>query len=268
MSFIYLNGNFYPDTEAKISARDRSFRFGDGIFETISFYEGKLYRWDLHSKRLEGGLEALKITFNTERLEGDILKTIEKNNLTTGLARVTISRGEGSRGYLPTDGITANYVIEAMPRPPMDRESAKLCVSSYKKIPAACLPVNFKLNQGLNSTLAKMDARTKDCFDALQLTINNHVAECASGNIFWVKADKAYTPSLGCDILNGVMRQVVLELLPQAIQGKFSLDELKTADEIFITNVAWRILPVSEIENIFKNTKGFNFTKELRAKII
>lgn len=268
MSFIYVNGNFYEDSEAKISVKDRGFRFGDGVFETIAFYNGKLYRWDLHKKRLDDGLASIKIVFNSDRLENDILRTIQKNGLTTGLARLTITRGEGSRGYLPTEKATPNLVIEAMPRPPMEREHANLCVSKYKKIPLECLPVNYKITQGLSSTLAKMEAHEKGFFDALMLNVDNYISECSAGNIFWVKGKEIYTPRYDCDILEGVMRQIVLDKSPYSvIHGRFKLKELKRADEVFITNVAWKVLAVNEIEGIFKNKKGYNITSEIRSLI-
>jgi branched-chain amino acid aminotransferase len=260
MAFIYINGNFFEEPEAKISVKDRGFRFGDSVFETISFENGKLYRWDLHKKRLEGGLTAINIVFNTERLESDILKTIERNKLQNGSARLTITRGEGSRGYLPTYQKPCNVVIEAMKTLPIERTSATLCVSKYKKIPTECLPVNFKLSQGLNSTLAKIEAHKKGFFEALQLNINNEIAECASSNIFWVSGGKVYTPSLDCGILNGVIRQVILERSPdKIIEGRFTLNDIKTADEVFITNTTIKIMPVSEVEGVWKNTKGFEF---------
>ncbi len=268
MAFIFINGNFFEESEAKISVKDRSFRFGDGIFETLSFYDGTLYRWDLHLKRLEEGLKAIKIDYNTDNLKNNILKTIEKNGLTTGVARIAISRGEGSRGYMPTNQKPANTVIEAMARPEMDLPHVSLTVSSYKKIPLECLPVNYKLAQGMNSTLAKMEARDKGYFEALQLNIKNEIAECASGNIFWVKDGTIYTPSLDCGILNGVIRQVLLELSPvKIIEGHFTVDDLKNANEVFITNISWKVLFVSEIESIFKNSAGYKTSEKVKAAL-
>jgi branched-chain amino acid aminotransferase len=265
MSFIYLNGNFYEDTEAKISVKDRGFRFGDGVFETISFYDGNIFRWDLHKARLEGGLNALKIEFNTERLEYDILRTIEKNSLMTGFARVAISRGEGSQGYLPTYQKPYNLVIEVMERPNMEREYANLIVSKYRKIPKECLPVHFKISQGLNSTLAKMEARELNYFEALQLNVDDEIAECASGNIFWVIGKTIYTPSLECSVLNGVMRQVIIEKSPyRIVQGRFKLKHIKKADEVFITNVSIRLLAVNEIKDVWKSKGDLMFTKKMK----
>lgn len=268
MAFIYINGNFHEDSEAKISIKDRGFRFGDSVFETINFRDGRIFRWDLHKRRLEGGLEALKIDFNTERLENDILKTIERNRLTSGSARVAITRGEGSRGYMPTYQKPCNVVIEAMESLPMEREYANLCVSKYRKIPAECLPVNYKISQGLNSTLAKIEARDKGFFEALQLNMKDEIAECASANIFWVKGNKIYTPSLDCGILNGVTRQVVMELSPyKVVEGKFKLKDIKKADEVFITNVSIKMLFVNEIEGIWKNKAGYKISGNIKNAI-
>ncbi len=269
MGFIYINGIFYEDSEAKISVKDRGFRFGDGVFETVSFHDGEIYRWDLHKKRLDGGLEALKIDFNSERVESDLLKTIERNKLTSGSARVTITRGEGSRGYLPTYQRPCNVVIEAMELPKMEREHANICISSYRKIPLQCLPVNYKLSQGLNSTLAKIEAREKNFFEALQLTINDEIAECASSNIFWVKGDKIYTPSLECGALNGVIRQVIMERSPyKIVEVKFKLKDLKKADEIFITNTSIKLLFVDEVEGLWGNKKGYGVSGEIKKVIV
>ncbi len=268
MSFIYINGNFYEEVDAKISVKDRGFRFGDGVFETISFHNGKLYRWDLHKKRLDGGLEAIKLDFNTERLESDILKTIQKNGLTSGSARLTITRGEGSRGYLPTYQKISNVVIEAMERPEMNRVDGNLCVSKYRKIPNECLPVNYKLSQGLNSTLAKIEAREKNFFEALLLNIDDEIAECASANIFWTRGKKIYTPSLEAGALDGVMRSVVKELSPyKVVEGRFKLKDLRKADEIFITNVTVRVLPVSAVEGLWNNKRGHKIAHELLSLV-
>lgn len=273
MSFIYINGNFYEEHDAKISVKDRAFRFGDGVFETVSIDNGKISHWNLHKTRLEGGLKALKIEFNTERLESDIIKTAEKNEVKNGSARIAITRGEGSRGYIPTYQKPCNVVIEAMNTPQMNRVSGNLCISSYRKIPRECLPVNYKISQGLNSTLAKIEAKEKGFFDAIQLNIKGEIAECASSNIFWIKGNKIYTPSLECDILSGVTRQVVIKKIKtemkdfKIIEGKFKPKALKKADEIFITNSLLKIFFIDEVEGIFKNKKGTKVTEKIKFLI-
>ncbi len=264
MSFVYLNGNFYEDSEAKISIRDRGFRFGDGLFETVAFYGGKIHRWNEHKERLDNGLNAVGMVFNTERLQSDILRTIEKNGLKEGLARVAVSRGEGSRGYLPAPNSSCTMVIEVMPLPKREREHVNLCVSKWRKIPKECLPVNYKLMQGMNSTLAKMEADEKGFFDTIMLNVKGEIAECSSSNIFWVKKNTIYTPRLDCGVLDGTIRRMVIEQKEfEVLQGRFKASELRRADEVFITNVALNVMPVNEVEGLFSNKKGYKVTQKL-----
>jgi len=266
MSYININGQLLPETEAKISVKDRSFRFGDSVFETLTFRNQRLYRWDMHKTRLERGLSALKIGFDTVILEREILRTLTSNNLINGSARLTVTRGEGSRGYLPTESCKPNFVIEAMNELHMERTTANLCISKYKKIPAECLPVDCKISQGLNQTLAKIEARDKGYFEALQLNMAGEIAEGASSNIFFVKGGKIFTPSLDCGILNGITRQLVLQLSPHKItEGHFTPNDLKTADEIFITNTTIKLLFVDEVEGIFRSNGNHKISQEIKT---
>jgi branched-chain amino acid aminotransferase len=272
MIYIFINNNFYLESEAKISVKDRGFRFGDGVFETLSFDNGEIYRWDLHKKRLDAGLNAIKIEYNSENLHSNIIKTFERNGLKSGSARVAITRGEGSRGYLPTNEKPCNVVIEVAEKLNISKKPVKICLSNIKKIPAECLPVSYKISQGLNSTLARMEAVEKGFFDCLMLNTKGLVAECSSSNIFWRVGNKIYTPSLECDILNGVMRQVVIEKLDnnsdyKLVECKAKPKALRKADEVFITNSSFKILPVEQIEGVYNSKDKNNFYKYISEKI-
>lgn len=272
MAYIFINNNFYLESEAKISVKDRGFRFGDGVFETLDFENGKIYRWDLHKKRLDDGLQAIKIEFNSENLENLIIKTFERNGLNSGSARVAITRGEGSRGYLPTNEKPCNVVIEVAQKPVINKKPVRLCVSELRKIPSECLPVKYKISQGLNSTLTRMEATDKGFFDCLMFNIKGFVAECSSSNIFWRVGNKIYTPSLSCDILNGIMRQVVIEQISnnknyKLVECEAKLSKLKKADEVFITNSAFKILPVELIEEVY-SSKGRNDFYEMVSELL
>lgn len=234
---IYINGKYFAESEAKISIKDRGLRFGDGVFETIKFVDNKLEHFEKHLNRLNDGLQAIKINFDSNNLEKIIYELIAKNGLNSGIARIMITRGEGSRGYLPTYQTPPSVIIETMPLREMDLTNIKLCVSPYKKIPLECLPVNYKLMQGMNYALAKQEAKEQGFFDTIMLTTDGFISECTSSNIFFEKDGKIYTPSLDCACLRGVMREVIIEENKgKIIEGKFTLNELKTADKIFITN--------------------------------
>jgi branched-chain amino acid aminotransferase len=272
MIYIFVNNNFYLESEAKISVKDRGFRFGDGVFETLDYQNGEICHWNLHKKRLDEGLKALKIEFNSENLHSNIIKTFERNGLKSGSARIAITRGEGSRGYLPTYQLLCNIVIETAEKPVISKKPVKLCVSNIRKIPSECLPVKYKISQGLNSTLARIEATEKGFFDCLMLNTKGLIAECSSSNIFWRVGNKIYTPSLECDILNGVIRQVIIEKLANStdyelIECKAKLKALKKADEVFITNSSFKILPVEQIEGIYLSKDKNNFYQSISEEI-
>jgi aminodeoxychorismate lyase len=273
MALSYINGNFYEDFDAKISIKDRGFRFGDSLFETVSFYNKKLFCWELHLKRLELGLKSLKIIFNTEQLESLAYKIINANKIDNGFIRICITRGEGSRGYLPTNAKPPSIIIECNERLPIATEFANLYISDIKKIPVECLPVNQKLSQGLNSTLAKIEASENNCFEALQLTVEGYISECSSANIFWIKDNNLFTPSLNCSALNGTIRQYLINNLNKTSltlnEGKFTLEDLKTADEVFITNVSVVIMPVKSIQKqgFIQNYNSYNKSQFIKKTL-
>ncbi|NDF12774.1 MAG: hypothetical protein EB060_08210 [Proteobacteria bacterium] len=249
MTHCVLNSKLLPLAEAHISVADRGFRFGDGVFETIAVYGGVPYQWELHQKRLESGLEAIKIRAETQNLRKLSLELIAKNNVKNGVLRIAISRGVGSLGYFP-DKPKATVVIEAENRTFKAPDVIALGLSSYEKPSPACLPVEYKLAQGLNSTLARMEAVEKNCFDALLLNGQKHITETSSANIFWIKDSMLYTPAPECGVLLGTTRAAMIRLSPYPVrQGSFPLQEMLDAEEVFLTNAHWQILPVHRFEN-------------------
>ena len=172
MSIIYLNGQFLSAEQALIPVADRGFRFGDGVFETIRVYAGVAYQLEWHLERLQRGLTAIKIMCGVRRAVCNQL--IEKNNLQNGFLRIAISRGVGSQGYLPKADIKPTIVIETLPLGDVP-ESASLYLSQFRKTSPSSLPTNYKLAQGMNSTLARMEAQERGCFEALQLTPDDFV---------------------------------------------------------------------------------------------
>lgn len=271
MSIVSINGELVKEEDASISIKDRGFRFGDGIFDTVRMVEGKIFRPDLYIERISAGLEAIKIKFQTTIIEGEILRLLQANDLPdfNGFARISITRGQGSRGYLPVADIKPNFVIELVPLRDMSQVDGRLCVSSYAKPSMASLPVAVKNMQGLNSTLAKIEAREKGYFDALLLNGDKKICECSSANIFWVKDGEFYTPSLNCGILKGVTRSIVMELLEGEgdllNQGEYSLEDLHDVDEIFITNSVIGVFPIFEIEGVFEdNGRDYSASKRVQ----
>lgn len=247
MTFCNLNGQLTATEKAAIPIGDRGFRYGDGVFETIAVQEGVPCHFEFHMARLAGGLKALRIKFDPNPLEAQCRELLKANQMADGLLRIQITRGSGSRGYLPTAS-QALYIIETMPAPEAHKEAVSLYLSSYRKISSAALPVEYKLCQGMNSTLARLEASEHGCFDGLQLNDKNHVCETSSGNIFWLKDGTLYTPALACGVLKGSTREAVMRFSPYPVKEvSEGLDALLKAEAAIITNVAWTVLPVKEL---------------------
>ena len=254
MPYVFINNKLLDSEKATISFEDRGFRFGDGVFETIAVASGVPYQFDWHMERLRKGLHAIKISANLHQLHEQSRRLLKENALKDGVLRIQVTRGIGSRGYLPDPKhpkAGATIIVETMPAPPPAPESASLIISSYEKITAESMPVQYKLCQGLNATLARIEATEKGAFDALLLNRDGHVCETSSGNIFWLKDKVLMTPSLTCGVLEGSMRASVMRLSPYPVKEvKAPLAELEKADSVFITNALWPLVAIQRIEGM------------------
>jgi branched-subunit amino acid aminotransferase/4-amino-4-deoxychorismate lyase len=222
--FAILNDELIKHNEAKISINDRGFRYGDGIFTTIALINKVPLFWDLHLMRLQNGLSALKIDAKITNLLDNIKILIEKNAINIGILRIIITRGEGSKGYTPTNQSSANILLELENTKPLinnlinhtnfNNQSINLSVSKWCKPPPQCLPTEFKLMQGLNPTLARIEALQNGYDEALMLSHDRvSVSEAAASNIFWFEGEELCTPPLETGCLNGVMRQKIMQIV-------------------------------------------------------
>lgn len=243
---FYHNGQYLNNENTSISAADRGFRFGDGVFETIAVYSGRPYQLEWHLERLNDGLAAIKIP-QTSNLKPQTLELISRNKIVDGFARIMVSRGEGSQGYLPKPDTKPTVIVETYVRTQPIPESATLFFSSYLKPSLKSLPVNFKLAQGLNSSLARIEAQEKGCFEALQMNSEGYLCEASSANLFWVKGEQIFTPALSTGCLKGSTRAALMRLT-KIEEVSALVADLKTADEVFLTNTNWQILPVTELK--------------------
>lgn len=247
--FTCLNGSFLLAHRAAVSVEDRGFRFGDGVFETIRVVRCTPIYWDAHMQRLAIGLRALSIELSIAELEANARKLLHKNSGKEGFLRIAVSRGTGSKGYAPhPPGMPASWVIEWMPVEHTDPKPAALYLSSIARIPPACLPTGSKLAQGLNSTLAIMEAKKHGADEALQLAIDGTIAEASSANIFWLKDKTLYTPSLETGCLGGITRENLLRLSPLPTKiVRDGLSALNSAEAVFLTNCRAGVWPVTSL---------------------
>lgn len=268
MSDCIINGRLAAASDASISIQDRGFRYGDGVFETIAIHDGVPYQFDWHISRLSRGLESVKIPFDTSILRDYCRQLLRQNKLSSGMLRIQVTRGIGSKGYLPDPThpqAGSSFVIETSPLPIMPDKPVTLWKSNYTKVSPASLPVQFKICQGLNSTLARIEADEHGCFDALLFNDRGHICETSSGNIFWLLGGRLFTPSLACGVLEGVARAAVLRLSPYPVtEIEADIEALGNAEAVFITNAVWKALGVAELQPVSLSWSNDDIAKSIR----
>jgi branched-chain amino acid aminotransferase len=254
---VWLNGTLCPKKEAKIPIDDRGFLFGDGVFETMRSYGGKVFRLDKHLTRLFDSLAIvhLSIPYTSVELGKAVNDTLEANQLQEAYIRLTASRGQGGRGIdLPEKSSPTVLIVarEFVPYPPqVYREGMRVMISGIQQnlsSPTARIKsLNF-----LDHILARIEARERGLDEAILLNMDGFVCEGAVSNIFIVRQGTLSTPDRESGILPGVTREVIIELaLREGIrieERKVKPSELKEADECFLTNTLMEVMPVSGID--------------------
>jgi len=262
--FIYKNEQILNHHEALISIDERGFLFGDGLFETCRFIDKKIINFEAHLARIKIGLVNLKLNADFQNIETKCYNLIKKNNLQDGIIRISISRGIGSKGYLPTNE-TPNLVIIQTKELPIAPKIANLTICDINPP-----PFKFKSANALQYVLAKIFAHENNFYDAIMLDEKGYICETSSANIFWIKDQIIYTPSDNLNMVRGTIRQALIELKDLKIKcGKFKISALKNADEVFVTNSTLLILPIDKIA--FRNKKEtieIKYKKILVKKVI
>lgn len=268
-SITCINGKFVPANQATISVADRGFRFGDGVFETIRLVDGVPYQWETHVSRVNAGLTALRIAPPNANWALAARELIEKNNAREGFLRIAISRGVGSRGYMPNADIHPTWVMEILPATALPERPFALWQSSATRPPLSALPANHKLAHGIGSTLALLEARDHACDDALMLTHDGYLSECASGNLFWIMGDKIFTPALSTACLAGTTRAAILRLSPAPIEEVVAdISTLVAADAAFISNARLGVWPIASLAPLKKQfDSNHPLITELRSRL-
>lgn len=261
MGYVYLNGSILSARDARVAVTDRGFRFGDGLFETVRVESGAPVFWQRHMARLRGGMMALGIEADISVLQPAAVDLLAASRLSDGLLRIAVSRGGGSRGYLPTHEEPPTLVIEALPPRPAP-EQLTLWLSDWKRPPADVLPAQWKLAQGLNSTLARREAEAQGCGEALMLDIRGMLCEASAANLFFFREGRWHTPALGHGALAGVVR-AVLRASAEVVEGEYPLEELRSASEVALTNAAWGVVPVASLA-----PQGWEWTARDRTRAL
>jgi len=263
MQYIFAHNQFLPADAPFLTAEDRSFRFGDGIFETMLLVNGRIYDFESHLGRLQTGLDFFRMKLNVSNLENDCKALAEKNGCKAGYVRVVASRGAGSVGYLP-QGAEAFYVIQTLDKPFPAYGDVSLWVSAHK----AHLHVPCKTNSAMLYTMAMMEAKEAGCDNALILSADDFVCETGSGNIFWIKNNILFTPEMSLPFVPGTIRKKIIANSPLPVQeGRYRLFDLMGAEEIFTTNVGGLVSRITSIMPLGYKATGDALTRAFRGLI-
>jgi len=256
---IYISGTLYDKADAKISVYDHGLLYGDGVFEGMRIYGGKVFRLAEHLERLWNSAKAiwLEIPMTPEELAEAIRQTVAVNGITDGYVRLVVTRGEGTLGLDPNHCRVPQVIIIAdtitlYPREYYEKGLHIVTVSTMRNHPAALSPRIKSLNY-LNNILAKIEGLQAGCVEALMLNQKGEVAECTGDNIFLVRKGELLTPSVEAGILEGITRAVVIELAREqqipVREVPLTKHDVYIADECFLTGSAAEIVPVTKVDS-------------------
>jgi branched-chain amino acid aminotransferase len=277
MTRVYLNGKLVDKADAKVSVFDHGLLYGDGVFEGIRVYGGKVFRLREHVDRLYDSARHiyLEIPLTRQQMTEAVLETVRANAKEDGYIRLVVTRGAGGLGLDP--GKTSNPQviiivddISLYPAEFYERGLEVITASVIRNHPAALDPRIKSLNY-LNNILAKVEAVRAGCQEAIMLNHRGELAECTGDNLFLVKKGNLRTPYLAAGILEGVTRNAVIEL---AREAKIPVQEMAltrhdvyAADECFLTGTAAEVVPVVKCDGRpIGSGKPGPITRQLRER--
>jgi len=255
---IYIDGKYRSEKEAKISVFDHGLLYGDGIFEGIRAYNGRVFRLKEHIDRLFYSAKAilLDIPISHAEMVEAVVETCRKNGLRDGYIRLVVTRGVGTLGLNPNRCKNPSVIIIAgkiqlYPEELYQKGMEIVTVPTVRNLHSAVNPAIKSLNY-LNNILAKIEANNAGCEEAVMLNAEGFVAECTGDNLFLVSGGKLLTPPLSAGALHGITRQVVIDLAKEAGLGvaepNLTRYDLFNAEECFLTGTGAELVPVVKID--------------------
>ena len=254
---VYLNGRFVAKEQAQVSVFDHGFLYGDGIYETMRAYGGKLFLLKKHLARLKHSADAisLKLPMRLDKIGDALNEAVSINKLQEAYVRLHLSRGPGEIGLDPALCVAPTMVIVAKPFHDYPaayyEQGVSVAIVTTRRNHPLALPPSVKGTNFLNNILAKIEAIQAGAYEGIMLNWEGYVAEGTISNVFMVKKGVLYTPHLDTGILEGVTRDLVLRL---AKRKKIPVREvmlrpkdLMASNECFITNTTMEIMPVTTI---------------------
>ena len=259
----HVDGEIVPASEATVDVRDRGFLYGDGAFETMRAYGGEVFEWDAHMDRLAETCEVLGLEHGLSAgdLRERVDETLATNEFREAYVRLSITRGVQSGKLTPDEEVdpTVVVIVSQLPRggrgsQPVWDGPATLQTAKTKRVPDAAIPARAKTHNYLNGVLARLELRVTDADEAMLVDADGHVTEGATSNLFFVRDNALRTPSLDGPVLPGITRRVVLELAREegipVEEGQYTPEEIRSADEVFLTNSTWELRPVEIVDGL------------------
>ncbi len=271
---VFIDGQFYDESKAKISVFDHGLLYGDGIFEGIRAYNGRVFKLKEHVDRLFCSAKAilLDIPFTHAEIMKAVVDTCRKNRMKAGYIRLVVTRGVGTLGLNPKTCLKPSIIVIAgkiklYPQEMYDHGMDIVTVATTRNLHNAVNPAIKSLNY-LNNILAKIEANIAGCEEAIMLNSDGFVAECTGDNIFIVKGRQLLTPPLSAGALYGITRGTVMDLARQAglevSEPNMTRYDLFNADECFLTGTAAEVIPVVKIDGrVIGTGKPGSVTRQL-----
>lgn len=256
---IYISGKYYDKEDAKISVYDHGLLYGDGVFEGLRSYNGKVFRLQQHLDRLWDSAKSiwLEIPISKAEMAKAVNDTLALNGIKDGYIRLIVTRGAGALGLDPNKCSEPQVIcitdhIALYPKEMYENGLTIVTASTIRNHSAALSPRIKSLNY-LNNILAKIEGLQAGCVEALMLNAKGEVAECTGDNIFLVRQGKLLTPPIDAGILEGITRDAVIELARSAglevKETAFTKHDVYIADECFLTGSAAEIIPVIKVDS-------------------
>jgi branched-chain amino acid aminotransferase len=277
MTKIYINGKLFDKADAKVSVFDHGLLYGDGVFEGIRAYNGKVFRLREHLDRLYDCARAvlLEIPMSREQMADAVVQTLQVNNKPNGYIRLIVTRGVGNLGLDPRKCAEPQVIIivddiTLYPAEFYENGLEVITASTIRNHPNSVNPRIKSLNY-LGSILARIEANRAGVQEAIMLNHNGEVAECTADNIFVVKKGEVRTPPPHAGILEGITRGTVLELARAANiparEVSLTRHDVYAADECFLTGTAAEVVPVVKCDaRLIGTGKPGPITRQLRER--
>ena len=255
---IYMNDRLVPEEQAVVSVFDHGLLYGDGVFEGLRSYSGKVFRIDAHLDRLYDSARAICLTIPLakEAVAKAVNDTLAANGLADGYVRLVVTRGAGSLGLDPNKTKHPQVIVIADTISLYPQEfyetGLRIVTAAPQRTHSAALSPRIKSLNYLNNIMAKLEGLQAGCVEALMLNHKGEVAECTGDNVFIVRGGRVLTPPPDAGILEGITRNAVLDLARAAgidcLEATLVRYDLYTADECFLTGTAAEVIPVVEID--------------------